>query len=75
MASRNWQILCWNIRGLNASAKWDALRDKIEKSACSVICLQEIKKEHIDSSFIRNFAPRRFDSFEFIPSHGAQGTS
>jgi exonuclease III len=44
MASRNWQILCWNIRGLNASAKWDAVREKIEEIACSVICLQEKKR-------------------------------
>jgi exonuclease III len=57
----------WNIRGLNASGKWDAVREKIEESACSILCLQETKKEHFDSRFISNFAPRRFDSFEYIP--------
>jgi exonuclease III len=73
MNSRSWHILCWNIRGLNALGKWDAVRDKIEESACSVICLQETKKEHFDLSSIRKFAPRRFDSFDFIPSNGASG--
>jgi exonuclease III len=67
MANHSWQILCWNIRGLNASGKWDAVREKIEESACSILCLQETKKEHFDSRFISNFAPRRFDSFEYIP--------
>ena len=65
--------MCWNIRGLNASGKWDAVRKKIEESACSILCLQETKKEHFDSCFISNFASRRFDSFEYIPSLGAFG--
>lgn len=51
--------------------KWD--RDKIEENACSVICLQETKKEHFDVAFVRKFAPRRFDCFDFIPSVGAPG--
>jgi hypothetical protein len=70
MNSHNWYILCWNIRGINASEKWDAVRDKVEESSCSVICLQETKREHFDVSYIRKFAPRRFDKFDFIPSAG-----
>ena len=73
MNTRNWNILCWNICGINASEKWDAVRDKIEESASSVICLQETKKETFDIGFIRKFAPRRFDRFDFIPSVGAFG--
>jgi exonuclease III len=73
MNNRIWHILCWNVRGINGSDKWDAVRDKIEESCCSVICLQETKHEHFDMRFIRNFAPRRFDHFEYIPSVGASG--
>lgn len=73
MNRRSWQILCWNIRGLNDSNKWDAVRNKIEECACSIFCLQETKKQDYDSAFIRNFAPRRFDRFNFIPSIGASG--
>jgi hypothetical protein len=73
MSTRNWHILCWNIRGINATEKWDAVRDKIEESASSIICLQETKREMFDASYIRNFAPRRFDCFDFIPSIGASG--
>lgn len=69
--SGNWNVLCWNIRGLNATDKWDAVRNKIEESSCSIFCLQETKKERIDMHFIRNFAPRRFDRFDYIPSNGA----
>ena len=73
MSSRSWQILCWNIRGINATGKWDAVRDKIEESVCSIFCLQETKKEHFDHAFIRKLAPKRFDSFDFVPSMGASG--
>lgn len=71
--NRNWNILFWNIRGINSEAKWDALRSKIDESACSIICLQETKKESFDSLYLRKFAPRRFDKFDYIPSVGASG--
>lgn len=71
MNNRSWNILSWNIRGFNAQSKWDAVREKIEESACSVVCLQETKKDHFDSNFIRKFALRRFSSFDFIPTVGA----
>jgi hypothetical protein len=35
--------------------------------------LQETKKQDCDSAFIRNFAPRHFDKFDFIPSIGTSG--
>ena len=73
MNTRNWSILCWNVRGLNACEKHDAVRDKIEESGCSIICLQETKCSHIDTPFIHKFAPRRFDKFDFIESDGASG--
>lgn len=38
-----------------------------------MLCLQETKREHFDMSFIQKFAPRCFDSFDYIPSVGASG--
>ena len=73
MDKRSWNILCWNIRGINASSKWDAVQQKIEEIACAGICLQETKRESFDSAFIRNFAPRRFDKFVSFPSVGLSG--
>jgi len=65
--------LCWNIRGLNATEKHDAVRDKIKESACSIICLQETKIQNIDMSILQKFVPQRFDKFDFSPSNGASG--
>lgn len=62
----NWNILNWNVRGLNSKDKWSALSNKIEESGCSILCLQETKRENIDASYIRNFCPKRFNKFEFF---------
>ena len=70
---RNWNVLCWNVRGLNSEARQRDLRAKIEESRCSVICLQETKCESFDIRTIRSFCPRRFDQFAFSPSVGASG--
>ncbi len=40
---RNWNVLRWNVRGLNSDDKWLAIRNKIEESGCVVFCLQEQK--------------------------------
>jgi hypothetical protein len=61
--TRKWKVLCWNVRGLNAKEKWEAIRDKISESGCDVF----------DVQFIKNFYPSSFDAFEFLPSVGASG--
>ena len=69
----NWNVLCWNIRGLNSGDKHLALSNAIAASGCSVLCLQETKKPVIDHAFIKSCCPRRFDQFAFVPSRGASG--
>jgi len=71
MSLKLWIVLSWNIRGINAEGKWLALKNKIEESGCSIICLQETKRHDFDHSFICKICPCRFDKFEFVPSIGA----
>jgi exonuclease III len=71
--NRSWNILCWNVRGLNDKDKWSLLRNKIEESGANIFCFQETKRDLIDIRFLKNFAPKRFDNFEFCPSSGASG--
>jgi exonuclease III len=73
MNYRAWNVLCWNTRGLNDRDKWHSIRNKIEESCANIFCLQETKRENIDLQFIHNFAPNRFDSFDYSPSAGASG--
>lgn len=73
MNSHAWNILCWNICGLNDSDKWDPIRNKIDECGANMFCLQETKRNTFDLSYIRKFAPKRFDKFDFCPSEGASG--
>lgn len=58
---------------MNGAEKWPSIRNKIDESNCDIFCFHETKKEQFDSSFVRNFAPRRFDKFVFAPSVEASG--
>jgi exonuclease III len=75
MNSKLWNVLCWNIRGINLEKKWNALKDRLVEHACDVIYLQETKCDHFDLSFIHNFCPPMFYRFEFLPAVGASGGS
>ena len=69
---KSWNVLNWNIRGLNDAAKQRAVKAKIEESACDVLCLQKTKMESV-SPFLKKVAPKRFRKFVFSPSLGASG--
>ena len=71
--SVNWNVLCWNFRGLNSDAKQLALTNAINSSGCAVIFLQETKMASFDNAFIKSCCPRRYDKFAFVPSRGASG--
>ncbi|XP_073358285.1 uncharacterized protein [Aegilops tauschii subsp. strangulata] len=63
-------VLCWNMRGINSETKQLAIRNAIDLSGCSVVCLQETKRASFDASFVKQFCPKNFDMFEFVPSVG-----
>jgi exonuclease III len=47
-SNRQWKILCWNVRGINATNKWTALRSEISETIYDILCLQETKQTHFD---------------------------
>jgi exonuclease III len=71
--NRQWNILDWNVRGINSQARWDDLRLRTEESNCGIICIQETKREDIELAYIRNFCHRRFNTYAFTPSDGNSG--
>lgn len=66
--NRSWNILNWNVRGINSSIRWNDLRQKIDESSCCVISLQETKRDIFDQSYIKNFCHKRFNQFAYLPS-------
>jgi exonuclease III len=43
MSQRNCNLLCWNVRGLNARARRDSVRSTVASSGATLVCLQETK--------------------------------
>lgn len=71
--SRNWGICNWNLRGINSQERCDDIANKVNESNCNILCLQETKREHFDSAYIRKFCPRRMNQFIYEPSIGNSG--
>ena len=65
---KQWNVLVWNVRGINSDDKLLAIRNAIDIGGCDVICLQETKRMHFDLAFLKTFCPKRFDQFAFVPS-------
>ena len=72
-ANKQWNILCWNVRGINSQKKHLVIRNAIDISGCSVVCFQETKRTSFDASYVKLFCPKQFDMFEFVPSVGSSG--
>jgi exonuclease III len=70
---RNWNILDWNVRGINSQRRWDDIRLRTKESNCGIICFQETKRETFDQAYLRNFCHRRFNNYAYIPSIGNTG--
>jgi hypothetical protein len=55
--NKTWNFLSWNVRGLNAQAKWDHPRCKIPELSATIIGLQEAKRDNFDQPYIPKFCP------------------
>jgi hypothetical protein len=51
----------------------NGIRNKIQESRCSILCIQETKRQQFDASYLRNFCPSHLNCFEFSPSADASG--
>src|ERR1043165_5277702 len=69
-SNKSWNVLCWNIRRINSDEKHLVVRNAVETSGCSIVCLQETKRESFDLSYIKLLCPKKFDMFAYIPSIG-----
>lgn len=65
--SRIWNVLSWNVHGINFPSKWNAIRDKVCASNCDVVYFQETKKEFLDLAFIKNVCPLKLINLSIYP--------
>jgi exonuclease III len=74
MSQKNVIIANWNGRGINTTARRDAIRDLARDTHATIICLQETKLQHVDDQIIRYMLGARFSlSYAFLPAIGTCG--
>ncbi|KAG2648398.1 hypothetical protein PVAP13_1NG097272 [Panicum virgatum] len=67
-------ILVWNVRGLNSSARRDAVHVMVDSSNIDIVCLQETKMSFVTREHILSMLGSEFDNnYIFLPSAGASG--
>jgi exonuclease III len=67
-------ILIWNMQGLNATARQDAVRMLVNAAKVDIVCLQETKMVEVSHRLILSMLGSDFDNnFIFLPFVGASG--
>jgi exonuclease III len=67
------EILCWNVRGLNDPAKRDAVREFIASIRVSVVCLQETRLDVIVNFLVIQCLGPSFDGYVYLPAVETRG--
>jgi hypothetical protein len=70
--NRQWKMLCWNGRGMNAQSKLTTIKSKIKEANCDIIYFHETKKEVFDVNFIKTFAHRVLTALNLSHLLGSQ---
>jgi hypothetical protein len=71
--SEQLSIFTWNVRGLNAPVRREAVRDMVQAVRPKLACLQETKLAVISPQIATEILGQRFDGFEYLPANGTRG--
>jgi exonuclease III len=69
----SFEILYWNVRGLNDPTKRDAVREFVASLRVSVICLQDTRLDVIDNFLIKQCLGPSFDGYVYLPAVETRG--
>lgn len=69
----NASILCWNVRGLNARARRDAVRTLIDDLRPTIVCLQETKLLMIDCYMLMSILRPSYVKYAYLPAPNTSG--
>jgi len=67
------KILIWNVRGLNSTARQDAVRSRVVSSCADIACVQETKITTMSQRVILSTLRSDFIGQLSLPSTGASG--
>lgn len=69
----DFNLISWNVRGLNAAARCMVVHETIKATSCHIVCIQETKLSHIDAHLASFVGGYRLNSFTFKPEQGTRG--
>ena len=69
----NITVLSWNVRGLNARARRDAVRTLVDDIRPSIMCLQETKLDVIPHTMVLSMLGIAFSEFAYLPASETRG--
>ena len=72
MNHNDFDILCWNVRGLNMAARCLAVHETIAANTCHIACLQETKLQHLDDGLACFLGAYRLNCFAYKPALGPE---
>ena len=67
------KIISYNVRGLGRGVKWGAIRRMIKKETVDFICLQETKKDLVDSPMCQALWGNVDVRWEMLPAINSAG--
>jgi hypothetical protein len=67
------EVLSWNPRGLNESAKRDAVRELVDSLSVNLVYFQETKMVVMDHFVVNQFLGPSFGGFDYLPALGTRG--
>lgn len=73
MIDINLRIINWNVRGLNSLAHRETVLQLLKDSGPNLVCLQETKLQHINSSLALEFLGQRLNHLFYLPADGTRG--
>lgn len=72
MVVQNFELLSWNVRGLNSPAKCSAVHDFMAETNCTIACFQETKLRAMDDGLARFLSGYKLDSYAIKPARGTR---
>ena len=67
------KVLVWNVPGLNAPTRRNAVFQVCLAANPGIICLQETKLENVSATIVTQCLGNRFDLFFYLPATGTRG--
>lgn len=73
MASPNFDLICWNVRGLNTPARCITVHEMMSQTFCHLACFQETKLPAVDGPLAAYLGGYKRSNFVFKAAAGTRG--